>query len=90
MLKIEMHLHSKYSLDSRMNFDDIVKGCRKKGIDAVCITDHNTLEGALAFKKQNDFPIILGEEIKTTEGEVIGYFLSENISPGMSVNEIGV
>jgi len=87
MLKVEMHLHSNYSLDSRLSFERIVSGCRSKNIDLVCITDHNTLDGAIAFKESTDFPVILGEEVKTTDGEVTGYFLSKNIPPGMSIEK---
>jgi len=85
MIRVEMHLHSNYSSDSKLSFDDIVAACRNKKIDVVCITDHNTLDGALTFKKINEFPVVLGEEVKTTEGEVTGYFLSKNIEPGMSI-----
>jgi len=87
MIRVEMHLHSNYSSDSRLSFEDIVAACRDKNIDIVCITDHNTLDGALTFKEVTGFPVVLGEEVKTTEGEVTGYFLSRNISPGMSIEE---
>ncbi len=87
MIKLEMHLHSDYSVDSRLSFERIVSGCKKKNIDIVCITDHNTLNGALEFRKTVDFPVVLAEEIKTKQGEITGYFISENITPGMSIME---
>ena len=63
---------------------DIVKIAKKRGLDGVAITDHNTIKGGLKAKEYetNDFKIIVGSEIKSPKGEVLGLFLSEEIKPG--------
>ncbi|RLQ05541.1 PHP domain-containing protein [Geobacillus stearothermophilus] len=60
----------------------------KKGINCVAITDHNTIEGALWFKEYSKkINVIIGEEIFTDKGEIIGLFLEKNIEPGLSPEE---
>ena len=87
MIKIDLHVHTCYSDDSLTPLDTIVEVCRRKGLDAVAITDHNAIEGALALHEIAPFPVIVGEEIKTTRGEIIGLFLSEVIPKGLSPQE---
>jgi predicted metal-dependent phosphoesterase TrpH len=52
-------------------------------MDAIAVTDHNEFRGALELKERAPFPVIPGEEIKTSAGEIIGLFLNEWISPGL-------
>lgn len=70
-----------------MSFETIIQACRVRGIDAVAITDHNVIDGALAFREIAPFPVIVGEEIKTTAGEIMGFFLEEWIPPHLSPEE---
>jgi len=84
MLRIDMHVHTNYSLDSFITPAQLVGECQKKKIDCVCITDHNTIDGALEFKEKVNVRVIIGEEIETERGEVIGLFLKEEVSPGLS------
>jgi predicted metal-dependent phosphoesterase TrpH len=65
----------------------LVKCCQKKGINCIAVTDHNTMDGVAAVQKIAPFRVIAAEEIKTTEGEVIGYFLREPIPPRLSPEE---
>jgi predicted metal-dependent phosphoesterase TrpH len=55
----------------------------RKGIDRIAITDHNEIKGALEAKKLDPERVIVGEEIATTRGELLGYFMSEWIPPGL-------
>ncbi len=60
----------------------ILKISRKKGLDGVAITDHNTIKGGMETRKINDnqdFKVIIGSEIKTEYGDIIGLFLKEEI-----------
>ncbi|MFX0195981.1 MAG: PHP domain-containing protein [Candidatus Hodarchaeota archaeon] len=84
-----MHVHSWCSPDGRMSEMAIIATCKKKGLDGVAITDHNTIKGALALKKiaPPNFVVIVGEEIQTREGEIMGYFLKEEIPPQLSIEE---
>jgi predicted metal-dependent phosphoesterase TrpH len=87
MLKIDMHVHTHYSRDGLMSEEDITAACQKKDLSGVAITDHNTIKGALDLRKMLPFKIIVGEEIQTQEGEIMGYFLYEEIPPHLPLEE---
>lgn len=69
----------------------VVKRARAAGMDVVCITDHNTIDGALkaaaASRDIEDIEVVVGEEISTADGEVIGLFLNEKVPAGLSAEE---
>lgn len=67
-----------------MQPEEIVKTAIKKGLDGIAVTDHNTIAGGIRAKEfeTNDFRIIVGSEVMTDRGEVIGLFLSEEVAPG--------
>jgi len=85
--KIDLHLHSVWSYDAYSSLDMIIRACRRRQLDALALTDHNELEGALHLQERAPFKVIAGEEISTTEGEIIGLFLKERIPPEMSLQE---
>lgn len=89
MLKIDMHVHTHYSMCGLMSEKAIISACKKKGLNGVAITDHNTIKGALALKKIAfpNFVVIIGEEIQTREGEITGYFIEEQIPSQLSPEE---
>jgi predicted metal-dependent phosphoesterase TrpH len=81
-MKYDLHIHSKYSHDSLLSPDNILKVARKRGLGGIAVTDHNTILGGLATKKENrdpDFEVIVGAEIKTEYGDIIGLYLNEEI-----------
>ncbi len=84
-MKVDFHVHTKYSPDSFSSLKSLKKVFDKKGIFPV-ITDHNTIKGALKFKKMYK-ECIIGEEINTKHGEVIGLFLNEEVPRGLTVHE---
>jgi len=69
----------------------VVDAARVKGIDVLCITDHNSIEGALVAeeyaKRFDDIDVVVGEEISTKDGEIIGLWLKERIPPMLSSEE---
>lgn len=87
MLIVEFHCHTIYSPDSLTRPEDLLAACRKKGIDRVVITDHNTLRGAQAAQKLDPQRVIIGEEIMTTRGELLAAFVKEEIPAGLSPQE---
>ncbi len=87
MIKVDLHLHTLYSRDSLLSLEDVIEACQRHGLTAIAITDHNTIAGALALKKLAPFPLIVGEEIETTQGELLAYFLEEEIPPRLSPQE---
>jgi len=66
---------------------ELIETARKRGLERVAVTDHNAIGGALAAARLAPDLIIVGEEIKTTEGELLGYFLTEEVPAGLSPNE---
>lgn len=82
-MKFDLHIHSKYSYDSITSPKNIIKVAKKKGLNGIAVTDHNTIKGGLKTFKENtnkDFYVIIGAEIKTEYGDIIGLFLNEEIN----------
>jgi predicted metal-dependent phosphoesterase TrpH len=87
-LKLDMHTHSEYSPDSRTPLAAQAKALVAAGIDVVCATDHNTIEGALRLRElATSLRVIVGEEVTTRDGEIIGLFLEKPIPRGLSGEE---
>jgi predicted metal-dependent phosphoesterase TrpH len=81
MLRVDLHLHSHYSHDGRSTIRQLIERAKECGLDRLALTDHNTAEGALKFVELAPELAIAGEEAKTTEGEVIGLFITGRIPP---------
>ena len=82
-MKIDLHCHTKYSYDASSSVESIIAQGKKMGLDGVAITDHENTDGweeAIELGKKHNFLIILGEEMKTTKGDVLGLFLKERIN----------
>ena len=81
MYNLDLHLHSIYSHDSTLQPERIIRISKKKGLFGIAITDHNTITGAIKTKSLagDDFMVIIGSEITTDKGDLIGLFLNENI-----------
>ncbi|MBC8099258.1 MAG: PHP domain-containing protein [Armatimonadetes bacterium] len=87
MLNVDMHSHTLWSTDSVTTFETIMALCRKRGIQRLCVTDHNTADGALAFQQVAPDLVIVGEEIMTTQGELLAYFVRESVPQGLTPQE---
>ena len=81
MLKYDLHLHSRYSPDGTLDVRDIVRIAKKRGLDGIAVTDHDTIRGGLgaAKLKPEGLDVICGCEVSTDRGDVIGLFLTEEI-----------
>jgi predicted metal-dependent phosphoesterase TrpH len=77
MLTIETHCHTGASPDSLMTPEDLLAACRELGIDRVIVTDHWSIEGALAAKELDPERVIVGEELLTDRGELLAAFVTE-------------
>ncbi|MAG08677.1 hypothetical protein CMO89_04335 [Candidatus Woesearchaeota archaeon] len=84
MIKIDIHVHTKYSRDSLLELKTISKLCSRKGIIPV-ISDHNSLKGALQYRKLFK-DCIVGEEINTSQGEITALFLNNEIPSGLDID----
>jgi predicted metal-dependent phosphoesterase TrpH len=81
---VELHSHTCWSKDCIVPFEHIIAQCDKRHVDKIAITDHNTADGALAMARIFPDRVIVGEEIMTTKGELLGYFLHESIPRGLT------
>jgi predicted metal-dependent phosphoesterase TrpH len=83
-MKYDFHSHTKYSKDGILEPRRLVEVAIKRGLSGLAVTDHNTIRGGVEAKKfeTNDFEVVVGSEIKTNRGEIIGIFLNEEIMPG--------
>jgi hypothetical protein len=70
-----------------MSPERLVARCLKMGLDCVAVTDHNTIEGARAVESLAPFMVIIGEEVRSADGEVTGLFLKETVPPGLTAVE---
>jgi predicted metal-dependent phosphoesterase TrpH len=89
MLKLDLHLHSCYSDDGIGTPEDIIKSLKKRGLQGMALTDHNTIEGGIKVQKvvPNDFLVIPSVEISTADGHLLAFNVKENIQRGLPVEE---
>jgi len=86
-VKADLHVHTIYSHDSLITPKNLVFYAKKRGLTAVAITDHDTIEGALKIAKETDFLIIPGIEVSSRSGHIIGLNLQEPVPKGLSPDE---
>lgn len=81
-MKLDLHVHTKYSKDCMLKPEELLKAARIKGLDGIAVADHNTIRGGVEVKKlvKDDFKVIVCSEVKTDRGEVIGYLLNEEVN----------
>jgi predicted metal-dependent phosphoesterase TrpH len=88
MYKVDLHTHSEASRDGGITADQYANILGNEIVDIIAITDHDRIDFALGMQKAlGANKVIVGEEITTTQGEIIGLFLSELVKPGMTVKE---
>src|SRR5215213_10313768 len=81
-IRVDMHSHTMWSGDSTTTPDELADAVRDCGIDVLCVTDHNAIKGAAEVAEQLSCRVIVGEELRTHAGEIIGLFLNERIPIG--------
>ncbi|MEM2960455.1 MAG: CehA/McbA family metallohydrolase [Candidatus Bathyarchaeia archaeon] len=93
-LKIDLHVHTCYSKDSQITLEDILTQAKKKGLDGIAVTDHDTVEGAIKIaniiernQKHGRLIIIPGIEVSTVKGHILGINVLTRIPKGLSVEE---
>jgi len=92
----DFHVHTVHSPDSVITFPLLVEACRRNGVDAVAVMDHDVIEGAFEFESRSlemkaagewAPRILVGEEVRTAQGEICGLFLREWVPNGLSAEE---
>ncbi len=86
-VRVDCHSHTMWSGDSTTTPDELEEALAECGIEVLCITDHATIDGALVLQDRLECRVIVGQETRTTAGEVIGLFLNENIPSGLRPQE---
>ncbi|RLC93865.1 MAG: phosphotransferase [Chloroflexi bacterium] len=87
MLKADLHVHTEYSFDCGMSLESIINRCLRVGVNCVAVADHGTVAGGLKMKEIAPFKVVVGEEILTPIGEIMGLFLKETVPSGVSPEE---
>lgn len=80
-------MHTQYSYDGLITPKELVYYAKKRGLDGVAITDHDTIEGALKIARETNFLIVPGIEISSSDGHIVGLNVSEAIQKGLSASE---
>lgn len=87
-MKIDLHVHTCHSYDGLIKPKELILYAKKAGLDGVAITDHDRIDGALKIAKETkDLLIILGMEISSLNGHVIGLNIQEQVPKNLSVEE---
>jgi predicted metal-dependent phosphoesterase TrpH len=83
-VRVDLHSHTMFSGDSTTTLDEVEAAIGETGIDVLCVTDHNAVRGAEQLAERGACRIVVGEELRTHAGEIIGLFLTERIPFGTS------
>jgi predicted metal-dependent phosphoesterase TrpH len=86
-MRIDLHCHTHYSRDSLTTFDALLHRMDLRKLSMVAVTDHNTIAGALEFHRRAPKRFVVGEEIRTLEGELLALFVKERVPPDLPVVE---
>ena len=81
-VRVDMHSHTMWSGDSTTTPDELAEAVAAAGIDVLCITDHQAIAGAQRLADQLPCRVVVGEELRTHAGEVIGLFLTQRVVAG--------
>jgi predicted metal-dependent phosphoesterase TrpH len=87
-IRADLHVHTTYSEDSLITPKDLIFYAKKNGLNAVAVTDHNYLEGAIKIAKETtDFLVIPGMEVSSGEGHIVALNVNELIPKGLTAVE---
>ena len=86
-INADLHVHSNYSKDSLITPKELVYFAKKRGLNAVAVTDHNQIKGSLKIAKEADFLVIPGMEVSSSDGHIVALNLQELIPRGLTASE---
>lgn len=82
-VRVDLHSHTMWSGDSTTTPDEVEHAVVESGLDVLCITDHNAVKGAQELADRLPCRVVVGEELRTHAGEIIGLFLTERVPFGV-------
>jgi predicted metal-dependent phosphoesterase TrpH len=90
----DFHIHNRFSRDSILSEDKFIRVAVERGLTHVAVTNHNNVEGAIAVRDRavalgvdDQLTVIVGEEVSTSDGEVVGIFLQRTIPRGLTADQ---
>jgi len=86
-IKADLHVHSNWSKDSLITPKDLVYYAKKRGLNAVAVTDHDQIEGSCKIARETDFLVVPGMEVSSADGHIVALNLQELIPKGLSAQE---
>jgi len=87
-IRADLHVHTTYSKDSLITPKELIYFAKKNGLNAVAITDHDYLEGAVKIAREvKDFLVIPGMEVSSSEGHIVALNVNASISQGLTAIE---
>lgn len=87
MFKVDLHTHSVASPDGGLSVENYRQALDSERLQVIAITDHNRVDFAENLRGDLGDSIIIGEEITTVEGEIIGLYLQEKIPENLTALE---
>ena len=87
VLKIDLHVHTCYSSDGITTLREVVAYAKRRGLDGVAITDHDTVDGALKLLGKTELTVIPGIEITTLGGHMLALNVDKPIPSNLSTSE---
>ena len=92
LIRADLHNHSHFSPDSILTPERLLQRARARRINVIAVTDHDRIDGGqtvreLALEDYPDVRVIVGEEVRTKGGEVLGLFLVEKVPRGLTAAE---
>jgi predicted metal-dependent phosphoesterase TrpH len=87
LLTVDFHCHTSVSKDSLTSPEQLIRASRRRRLDRLVVTDHNSIAGAVAAHTLAPELVIIGEEIMTTHGEILAAFVIEEVPPGLTPQE---
>lgn len=86
-VRVDLHSHTMWSGDSTTTPDEVERAVVESGLDVLCITDHHAVKGAVELARRLPCRVVVGEEMRTHAGELIGLFLTERVPNGTTPRE---
>jgi predicted metal-dependent phosphoesterase TrpH len=86
---VDLHCHTSASFDCLSRPEDVVRAAAARGLTHIAITDHERIDGALAARRAAppELSVIVGEEIRTSDGDLVALFLEEVVPPGLTARQ---